>query len=336
MNDWGQRPYVYVATLGNAPPVITLALDRLLKEHKFAEVCIIHTNAKPHPERAARGLATMHETIKQLDREFVNKVPLVQSEEEKKWKVDYRVGSEWFRFKYRRILLRREEPIPGQLEPKYEPINDVETEANAKATFRTIYRILKRYKEQRAIIHLNIAGGRKSMSVFGMSSAQLLFWPEDKVWHVVSQDEFMNKQAMHDDSGQSLLVPIPVIRLSAASPALGMLLTSSDPYDAISAQENYMQLMDIRRKDELLRYLDADERQILVGVSQGLSNEEIGIRLSKPLKSKTVANKLTEIYAEYIAPEITSGLESDTSEKNIRAYLAGEFATYFRQRGEQL
>jgi len=333
--DLTERPFVFVATLGNAAPVITLALDQLIQKHPFVEVCIIHTDDTSDPERAAKGLATMHETIQQLDQEFINRQEVESLEGEKKWEADYKVGNGRHRLTYRRVLIRREIQIAGKL-PSYTAVRDVETEENAKATFRTIYRVLRQYKEQRAIIHLSIAGGRKSMSVFGMSSAQLLFWPEDKVWHVVSRDEFMNSRAMHDTTGQSLLVPIPVIRLSAASPVLGTLLTSSDPYDAIAAQENFMHLMDVRRKEGLLAQLDADERQILVGVAQGLSNEAIGLKLTKPLKGKTVANKLTLIYAEYIAPNVPANIKQATNEENVRTHLAAEFGTYFQQKGERL
>ncbi|MEM7119439.1 MAG: CRISPR-associated ring nuclease [Chloroflexota bacterium] len=335
--DLLERPFVFVATLGNAAPVITLALDRLIEDHPFVEVCVIHTDDTPDPERTKRGLATIHETIKELDREFRGLGEAKKLDGEIKWEADYRAGNgEWHRFTYRRVVIRREVPKRGSLDSDYFPVRDVETEDNARATFRTIYKVLRQYKERRAIIHLSIAGGRKGMSVFGMSSAQLLFWPEDKVWHVVSRDEFMSTRAMHDNSGQSLLVPIPVIRLSTASPVLGMMLTSSDPYDALLAQENYMNLMDLRRKEELLSHLDADERQILVGVAQGLSNEAIGQRLTKRLSRKTVANKLTMIYAEYVAPDVPSNIKQSASEENARAYLAAEFGAYFQQRGERL
>ena len=39
-----KRPYVYIATLGNAPQVVTLTLDQLLPQHPFVEVCVIHTD----------------------------------------------------------------------------------------------------------------------------------------------------------------------------------------------------------------------------------------------------------------------------------------------------
>ncbi|MCA9942352.1 MAG: hypothetical protein KC449_02675 [Anaerolineales bacterium] len=337
LKNWGERPYVFVATLGNAAPVVTLALDELLKHHQFAEVCIIHTDDTPEPERAAKGLPTMHGTIKQLDREFRQASQPEEGNGEVKWAADYDDGQRWHQLTYRRVLIRREEPQPGKLEPLYTAVRDVETEANAKATFRTIYRILRKYKEQRAIIHLSIAGGRKSMSVFGMSSAQLLFWPEDKVWHVVSQDEFMQTRAMHDDSGQSVLVPIPVIRLSAASPVLGMLLTSSDPYDALAAQENFLYLSDRQRKEAFLKELDQDEREILVGVVQGLTNEEIGKRLTDRLGKSRVADKLTTVYETYMV-SIADAPQDVTRPNNInmRTFLAAEFGAYFQQAGERL
>lgn len=331
-----QRPHVFIATLGNAPQVVTLALDQLITRRPFVEVCVIHTDDRPEPERAARGLATMHETVQRLDQEFINRLEIEAPPGEKAWEADYRIEGGRHRLTYRRVLIRRLEQRPGQL-ATYAPVRDVETEENSRAAFRTIYQVVRRYKEQRAIVHLSVAGGRKSMSVFGMAAAQLLFGPGDAVWHVVSRDEFMDTRAMHDTRDQSRLVPIPFVRLSALNPVLASLITSSDPYDAIEAQENFLQLVDLRRKDRFLQSLDADERQILVGVAQGLSNAEIGRRLKKPLAASTIANKLTTIYETYIISitDIPMDVTRRDSE-NMRVFLAAEFGAYFQQRGEWL
>ena len=133
------------------------------------------------------------------------------------------------------------------------------------------------------------------------------------------------------------LVPIPHISISTINPVLGMLISSNDPYDIVQAQENYLHLMDLQRKEKFLRELDFDERQILVGVAQGLSNGEIGNRLKKSLAGKTVANKLTTIYETYIVSlsDIPTDVTRPPSE-NMRAFLAAEFGAYFQQRGEQL
>jgi hypothetical protein len=217
------------------------------------------------------------------------------------------------------------------------PVKDVETEANSQAAFRTIFRTIQRYKGQRAVIHFNLAGGRKSMSVFAMCAAQIVFAPGDKLWHVVSQHEFMNTREMHDTADRSRLVPIPHVSISTLNPVLGMLISSNDPYDIVQAQENYLHLMDLQRKEKFLRDLNVDERQILVGITQGLSNNEIGKRLKKRLASKTVANKLTDIYDLYMV-FITDGVTavSHPSQDNMRTFLAAEFGAYFQQRGEWL
>lgn len=336
MDNWGQRPYVYIATLGNAPQVVTIGLDQLLPQHPFVEVCVIHTDNTPEANLPQMKFSTMHETVQKLDAEFQNARLLEESAGEKAWRVDYRVGDRYYKFQYRRLLIQREEQQPGQLATLH-PVKDVETEANSQAAFRTIFRAVKRYKEQRAIIHFNLAGGRKSMSVFAMSAAQMLFAPGDQLWHVTSRYEFMNSQAMHDEADNSRLVAIPYVSVTSLHPALGMLIASNDPYDIVQAQENYLHLMDLQRKERFLRTLDFDERQILVGVVQGLSNEEIGNRLKKRLAAKTVANKLTTVYETYMV-SISEGVTavSRPNTENMRTFLAAEFGAYFQQRNERL
>lgn len=331
-----KRPYVYLATLGNAPQVITLALDQLLPQHPFVEICVIHTDDTPDTTPPTTRLGHMHETVQQLDKEFRNPVSQEAPPGEQAWLVDYPVNGRYYRFTYRRIRIQKETQAPGQL-VKNTPVKDVETEANAQAAFRTIFRTVQHYKNQRAIIHFNIAGGRKSMAVFAMAAAQVLFTPGDQLWHVVSKDEFQQSQAMHDTAAQSRLVPIPFVSISTINPVLGMLISSNDPYDIIRAQENYLHLMDLQRKEKFLRQLNFDEYQILVGVAQGLSNDEIGARLKKRLAGKTVANKLTTIYETYMVAitEIPTDI-SRPSHENMRAFLAAEFGAYFQQKGVRL
>lgn len=335
MNLKGERPYVYIATLGNAPQVVTLALDQLLPQHRFVEVCVIHTDAAP-ASNPPQIKVSKPQNVLTLDAEFQNLKLLEETSGDKLWRADYRVGDRYYQFRYRRVLIQREVQQPGDL-PTYEPIQDVETEENSQAAFRTIFRVVKRYKEQRAIIHFNLAGGRKSMAVFVMSTAQMLFAPGDKLWHLMSGPAFMNSGAMHDDGQSSRLVPIPYVSVTSLHPALGMLIASNDPYDILQAQEKYLHLMDLQRKEKFLRTLDFDEYQILVGVAQGLNNAEIGSRLKKSLAAQTVANKLTTIYETYLVA-ISEGVTavSRPESDNMRAFLAAEFGAYFQQRNERL
>ncbi len=331
-----ERPYVYIATLGNAPQVVTLALDQLLPRHPFVEVCVIHTDAAPDTNLPALKFGNMHKTVQRLDKEFLNPRPRSAPPGERLWLVDYKIGERYYQFSYRRIVIQKEVQQPGQL-AQHTPVKDVETEANAQAAFRTIFRTVQAYKGQRAVIHFNIAGGRKSMSVFAMAAAQILFTPGDQLWHLVSREEFVRSQAMRDQRDMSRLVPIPFLSVSTVNPVLGMLISSNDPYDIIRAQENYLQLVDLQRKEKFLRTLDYDEYQILVGVAQGLSNAEIGNRLKKKLAAQTVANKLTTIYETYAVSisETPTDVTRPNSE-NLRAFLAAEFGAYFQQKGERL
>lgn len=336
MKEIFKRPFVYIATLGNAPQVVTIGLDQLLLTYPFVELCVIHTDDRPDVALPKMKFSTMYQTVQTLDAEFLNKKLIETSNGEQAWDVDYKANDQYYRFRYRRVRIQREVQESGQL-VQYEPIQDVETEVNSQAAFRTIFRTVKRYKEQRAIVHFNLSGGRKSMSVFAMSAAQLLFTAQDQLWHVVSQYEFMHSKAMHDSEDHSRLVPIPHVSVASINPVLGMLISSNDPYDIVQAQENYLQLIDLQRKEKFLRDLNVSERQILVGVTQGLSNEEIGKRLKKSLAGKTVANKLTDIYELYkvfMMDGITA--VSRPNHEHIRTFLATEFGAYFQQRGESL
>ena len=336
MRDYLKRPAVFIATLGNAPQVVTLALDHLLPRHSFVEVCVIHTDNTPGPQQPRMRFDTMRETVQALDKEFLHPKPIDSFPHEKAWRVDYRMPNRYYQFTYRRVIIHQMVQKPGELGTAVS-VYDVESEENSRAAFRTIYQLVKRYKEQRAVIQFSIAGGRKSMSVFGMTAAQLLFTPGDKLWHLVSPYAFMDSRAMHDPENVTHLINIPFISVSTVNPVLGHLMSSSDPYDIVQAQENYLHLMDLSRKETFLRELDFDEYQILVGVAQGLGNEEIGRRLKKERAKKTVANKLTSIYEEYILS--ISNMPTDVSKltrENMRAFLAAEFGAYFQQRGERL
>ncbi len=331
-----KRPTVYIATLGNSPQVVTLGLDILLPQYPFVEVCVIHTDDRPEDNLPQMKFSTMHETIQTLDGEFLNAKLVAMTEGEKKWEVDYlHPNGDYYRFNYRRILLQREEQEPGQL-PQFIPIKDVETDQNAKVAFRTIYRIVRQYKEQGACIHFCVAGGRKSMSLFAMASAQMRFSQEDKLWHVVSQYEFMNTREMHDKSDTTRIIAIPFVSLSKINPVMGMLINSSDPYDMIEAQENYLDTVVLSRKGEFLQDINADERKILMGIAQGLNNQEIASRLNK--SASTIANKLTEIYELYLDHRALTAPQAvpRQTQANKRAFLASEFGEYFRQQGEFL
>ena len=59
--------------------------------------------------------------------------------------------------------------------PDDNPLPDVADPEQVEIAFRALYQVLRDHKLDGFRVHLSIAGGRKSLSVFGMAAAQLLF-----------------------------------------------------------------------------------------------------------------------------------------------------------------
>ncbi|GAP05372.1 CRISPR-associated protein NE0113 [Anaerolinea thermolimosa] len=97
--------------------------------------------------------------------------------------------------------------------PDGRPFVDVETQSAAEAVFRALYRAVWQTKRAGARVHLSIAGGRKTMAVFGMVTAQLLFEEGDHLWHLFSEGDFLRSRRLHPQPGDEVhLMEIPVIR----------------------------------------------------------------------------------------------------------------------------
>ena len=106
-----------------------------------------------------------------------------------------------------------------------------------REAFRVLYREIKTAKQAGRRVHLSIAGGRKTLSIYGMAAAQLLFDPDDSAWHLVSTPELIASQALHAGPGQAQLLSVPVLRWSQISPVLTELAMSDDPFEAVALQE---------------------------------------------------------------------------------------------------
>lgn len=174
----------------------------------------------------------MGAALQRLDAEFQDRHLLEQSGGSRTWHAVYPYDFFRYDIRYRRVEIVRADRKRAR---------DVETTENARAAFRTIYNLVREYKDRRMTIHFSVAGGRKSMSVFGMAAAQLLFDSGDRLWHLVSREEFTKTQEMHDSGDMSQLVPIRFLSLPSIAPLVGGLLTYNDPYDAIDASRRGFQ-----------------------------------------------------------------------------------------------
>lgn len=88
---------------------------------------------------------------------------------------------------------------------------------------RVFYREIREAKRTGSTVQMCVSGGRKVMGIMAMVAAQLLFGPQDKVWHLVTEGwKPGDEQLMHPEDTQVRdLVEVPVLLWEYASLPLG-------------------------------------------------------------------------------------------------------------------
>jgi len=295
------RREVLIATLGTEPEVVTVTLDLLLERgHNIQEVVVIHTSPS-HPK--------IRKALERLDAEFPDGTSYAYA---------------GIPCHYRKL----------ELQVKGRPIADITTEEEAGAVFTTIYREVREQKKKGSLVHLCFAGGRKSMAVYGMATAQLLFNADDRLWHLFSSKEFEEMNLMHPSTPEDArLVPIPHLPYKALSIPLAALLVTDDPIQAIEEQRKLIHMEEVRKQREFIEEkLSPQERRIVETIMEEMlvhhhspTNEEIGRKMY--LSPHTVANVLTRIYEKL---HLFLGLPDDV--KVDRALLVALFSSYFAEK----
>lgn len=287
---------VLIATLGTQPQVVTLATDLLAEDEDVvvAAVHVIHT-----APQALIGAALE------------------------------RLRSEFHRGRYRgRRCAYEEVPI---LRTNGQPVVDIRSKEDVRSAFNTIYRTVLAQKRAGKIVNLSIAGGRNSMVVYGAVTAQMLFDPEDRLWHILSTTDFERSGRMHRQFGnEASLVPIPVLQWSSVSPVLTALVREQDPFRAVEAQEQMVeQQRDRERKEFLTQELTPSEWEVLADfVAHGGTDRQIAQRLH--ISHRTVSTHLGHIY-----DKMRAFFPYDPSAVG-RATLLREFASLFQDHPELL
>lgn len=255
-------PARLVATLGSEAQVVTAAVDLLERQGTpLTQVIVVHSLAEPGAPMAA--------AVERLQRAFdlppyLNRLPL------------------------------RLAPL---IDSAGRPLQDVDTPLAARAAFRLIYRLVRQAKLEGERVHLSIAGGRKSLALFGMSTAQLLFDEEDHLWHLISSGDFLASKRLHPQPEDEVqLLELPVLPWSQAAPALLALSTLEDPFEAAehARQRHLDQRLEHERAFVLGALTPAEQRVVSLLVSDGLGDAEIANRLA--LSPRTVEQHLRSAY----------------------------------------
>lgn len=266
-----RRHEVLIATLGTRPEVITLALDLLLDKCPIYRVVVIHT---------AQSFMPIGRALNRLHHEFPNGI---------------RYAHKNVPCTYDTVELR----VDGQ------PIEDIATKDHAGAAFTAIYQQVQHHKQAGHRIHLSIAGGRKSMSVYGMAAAELLFDTEDRLWHILSHPVFEETDAMHTDKPDDVkLVRIPVLSNSYVNPVLSELLITDDPMRAVERQQHMLTLEQRRRRRQFLKEVLTPSEYLLVETlmweiiveNRAPTYDELGRKLI--VVERTVERRFNSIYAK--------------------------------------
>lgn len=258
-----QSPAAFIATLGLMPQIITRALDRLRPlEPLLKHAVIIHT-------------------------------------------AEYRPHSLWPTLAdFRAYLEKTYAPLTIELVPiarRGEPtLRDVESPAHAEVAFQVIYNATRELKRAGYRLHSLIAGGRKSIIIYSVLSAQLLFDGQDKLWHIFSEDEYNRELGLraHVPDHVTQLAEIPVLYVSRLAPMMReLILHSEDPTRA-------MRIFDEQEDVEKLAYLqrfynecDEDDQKILLLRYQENTNAVVARRVS--LSESAVSNRIRAVAERY-------------------------------------
>ena len=254
---------VLIAPVGSKPQLVTLALDLLAQagEHVVEVVAIHTTPSRPATADALRRLTTHCRAV-------------------------------YAEVNLRCVCLCDDSDIP---------LNDVDSPIAARQAFRVLYREIRNAKTACRRVHLSIAGGRKIIAVYGMAAAQLLFDPDDRVWHLYSVPALIERQALHAMPGEAALIHVPVLRWSEVSPTLTNLILSDDPFEAMERQDALRRSDAVRAARDFIEHeLSASERAVVaLVVREGLTDAEVAERTCR--SPKTVGHHLSSVYRKACA-----------------------------------
>lgn len=201
------------------------------------------------------------------------------------------------------------------------PAADVLLPDQLESFAKTLFETLKEHLQRRVNVHLLLAGGRKPMAMIGMSIAQLLFGPSDRVWYLHSDDSLRQSGRMEllpNDSAR--LIPVPLPQRGAAQPFYTATFAAATPDDALRA-------LAADRRQALAHFVTQELTPAERAVAQLVATDvmtlkQIAERLHK--SPKTVSNQLNSIYSKL---EAAFALRPDRSVK--REFLRRELAEFF-------
>lgn len=279
-----RRAGILVATLGVEPQVVTITVDILLSDGWIIGEAVVIHTKTPR----------VQEALKIIEREFQREA-------------------------YPGVQLRTV-PITSATGT----VGDFCTGEELHGLLRTLYMEIRRARQMGGIVHLCVSGGRKVMGIMGMVVAQLLFGPEDCVWHLVTEgwQPGAGRQLHLPPEKGVWLVPVPVLRWSEAGALMQTVAELNDPAEVVAWHEKISRAGQVKRQREFIEHwLSRAEREVARLACRGLDNAAIATALFK--QEQTVANQLRGVYEK-----LREWLSYPAG--NVERHkLIAEFAPYF-------
>lgn len=253
-----------IATVGESPQVVTLALDGLLRRGISIQRVVV-----VQPVEAQEKIRLAVSRLKAEEAFYLEKHGI---------RFDFRV-------------------FEG--DDGHQP-TDTRSKTDAEAVLQTLNREVMRAKQEGWRVHLSIAGGRKIISALGVVSAQFHFDEADCCWHVVEGAQ-ADRDAMHPGPNEPvILVDVPILSWKLWKPVIAGSLSLALTENPIQTQQLLRHLEDkVQRAHKLCDFyfekLNYTEQRVLALLAlEGLSNDELRARLGCSVK-----NKITDICQKY-------------------------------------
>jgi CRISPR-associated protein Csx14 len=248
--------------MGGQAQVVTFALDALLAQGELIrEAIVLHLS--PEDPRVRKALA-------QLAVEFAGE----------------QYGGQPCRFR----------PVPIRMGQK--KLLDIRDEAAADVTWSTVHELISSLKVQQRRLHLCISGGRRLVGLLAMSAAMLHFGHHDRLWHMYTPREFLEKARdgaiMHAGPADGVrLIQVPLVPWGAYFPVLRALAT---PAQVLAAQTHWLENVEQTRCEQVISGLTDRQLEVLRAFAAGMTSQEVAEALS--IAVKTVDTHKTAILAE--------------------------------------
>lgn len=170
---------IFLATLGQRPEAITVALDILDARYHYKQVGIIHTDHR------YSGITQAYEQLSTVIEQDYPTLDLI----------------------YHEIT---------DLDDR--PLIDITDTHTAEVYYSGLVRLLREYRIRHQPIHLLVASGRKAMSIYATLATTLLFGEHDIVWTVLTQSKWMQEGLFHlppeaQETVELVEIPSPISRL---------------------------------------------------------------------------------------------------------------------------